>query len=91
MKKTSENFNLNLYLFDENLKFNTTRSYNLLLNELNSKSYSYVFIHTFPGNINFQLFEKILNENISKDIKFVFVMSPPIYNKSIPLILLTNM
>lgn len=87
LRKTSENFNLNLYLYQENLKLNSTRSYNLLLNELNSKNYNYVFVHNFPGNVNFQLFENILNENISKDIKFVYVMSPPIYDKYIPHVL----
>ena len=85
--RSSENINHNLRLYDENLKLNSQHSLKKLLKEVNKNNYKAVIIHSYPGNTNLEIIEKLLLMNEYKKIKFIYIMSPPIYNKSVPLLL----
>ena len=83
--RSSENINHNLRLYDENLKLNSQHSLKKLLKEVNKNNYKAVIIHSYPGNTNLEIIEKLLLMNEYKKIKFIYIMSPPIYENSIPL------
>ena len=82
--RSSENINHNLRLYDENLKLNSQLSLKKLLKEINTNNYQAVIIHSYPGNTNLKIIEKLLLMNKYKNIKFIYIMSPPIYKKSVP-------
>ena len=82
--RSSENINHNLRLYDENLKLNSQLSLKKLLKEINTNNYQAVIIHSYPGNTNLKIIEKLLLMNKHKNIKFIYIISPPIYKKSIP-------
>ena len=85
--RSSENINHNLRLYDKNLKLNSQHSLKKLLKEINKNNYKAIIIHSYPGNTNLEIIEKLLLMNEYKKIKFIYIMSPPIYNKSVPLVL----
>ena len=82
--KSSENINYNLRLYDENLKLNSKLSLKKLLKEINTNNYQAIIIHSYPGNTNLEIIEKLLLMNEYKNIKFIYIMSPPTYKSSVP-------
>lgn len=83
--RSSENINYNLRLYNESLKLNSQHSLKKLLKEINTNNYQAVIIHSYPGNTNLKIIEKLLLMNKYKNIKFIYIMSPPIYENSVPL------
>ena len=83
--KSSENINYNLRLYDENLKLNSQHSLKKLLKEINKNNYQAIIFHSYPGNIDLEIIERLLLMNEYNDIKFIYIMSPPIYKNSVPL------
>ena len=82
--KSADKINYNLMLYKKNLKLNSNLSMNKLITEINENHYKIIIIHSYPGNTNLNILEKILMMEKFKDVKFVYILPPPIYENSIP-------